>query len=85
MINHYLSILTDTLRAEGCADPLAHPLTLAALWDDLAALAGETPPASVRGYLAGDLSESEPHLSEDGGPAFGEASRDAGGAASMGG
>jgi hypothetical protein len=52
MVNYYLVILIDELRAEGVADPLAQRFTLAALWDDLASLAGESPPASVRAYLA---------------------------------
>ena len=54
MINHHLSVLVDQLRAEGISNPLAQSFTLAALWDDLAAIAGESPPAAVRGVL-GDV------------------------------
>lgn len=48
MVNRYLALLVEELRAEGLADPLAEAFTLAALWDDLARLAGETPPPAVR-------------------------------------
>ena len=85
MINRYLSILTDELRAEGIADPLAHPFTLAALWDDLATLAGEALPASVRGYLGDDANESDSPVSKDWGKAISVASQGAGGAVNMGG
>ncbi len=47
MINRHLSVLVDQLRAEGIADPLAQRFTLAALWDDLATIADESPPAAV--------------------------------------
>lgn len=53
MINRHLLALFDELRAEGIGDPLAQPFTLAALWDDLAALAGEPPPPFVRRALGG--------------------------------
>lgn len=79
MINRYLSILIDELRAEGIADPLAHSFTLAALWDDLATLAGELPPASVRGYLAGDMDANDPAPPPGGCLEVGGTSRDAGG------
>jgi hypothetical protein len=52
MINHHLSILVDQLRAEGIADPLAQRFTLAALWDDLATIADETPPTCVIAHLS---------------------------------
>lgn len=84
MINHYLSILTDELRAEGVADPLAQPFTLAALWDDLAAMAAEAPPAAVRRYLAGDADESETSLPEGASPALDGASRATGEAVNVG-
>lgn len=64
MINGYLSVLVDELRAEGIADPLAQPITLAALWDDLAVIAGEAPPASVREYLGGAANEPASTLGE---------------------
>jgi hypothetical protein len=64
MINRYLSALVDEMSAEGIADPLAQPFTLAALWDDLAALAGEAPPAPVREYLAGVANDPASSLGE---------------------
>ncbi len=54
MINHHLSVLVDQLCAEGIADPLAQSFTLAALWDDPAAIVGESPPADVRAVLGGE-------------------------------
>lgn len=48
MINRCMTLLSDELRAEGIRDPLVADFTFAALWDDLARLAGETPPAAVR-------------------------------------
>jgi len=53
MLNRHLITLVDQLRAEGVADPLAQSFTLAALWDDLAAIAGEPPPAAVQAALGG--------------------------------
>jgi hypothetical protein len=53
MLNHHLSALVDQLRAEGIADPLAQSFTLAAIWDDLAAITGESPPAAVQAALGG--------------------------------
>ena len=79
MINHYLSILTDELRAEGIGDPLAHPFTLAALWGDLATLAGEAVPAAVGDYLGDDTSESDAPMTRDEGKPIGWASRAADG------
>ena len=81
MINRYLSILIDELRAEGIADPLAQSFTLAALWDDLATLAGEAPPASVRGYLAGETGANNSAAPPVGRAAGSGTSRDTGGAA----
>ncbi len=48
MINRLLTLLTEELRDEGLPDPLGASFTLAALWDDLARLTGETPPTAVR-------------------------------------
>ena len=59
MINRHLLALFDELRAEGIGDPLAQSFTLAALWDDLAALAGEPPPPFVHRALGG--SRAAPH------------------------
>ena len=53
MLNRHLSALVDQLRAEGIAEPLAQAFTLAAIWDDLAAIAGESPPAIVQAALGG--------------------------------
>ena len=51
MLNRHLSALVDQLRAEGIGDPLAQSFTLAAIWDDLAAITGERPPAAVLAAL----------------------------------
>ena len=48
MINHLMALLLDELRAEGIPAPLPERFALAALWDDLARLAGETPPLAGR-------------------------------------
>ena len=40
--------------ADEIPDPLAQPFTLAALWSDLARLAGEEPPPAVVALLAGE-------------------------------
>jgi hypothetical protein len=53
MLNRHLSALVDQLRAEGIGDPLAQSFTLAAIWDDLAAITGESPPAAVLAALGG--------------------------------
>ncbi len=68
MINQHLSILVDQLHAEGIDDPLAQSFTLAALWDDLAAIVGEPSPAAVRAIL-GDT--QRPQIAPyDGAPAL---------------
>ncbi len=64
MINRYLSVLVDELRAEGIGGPLAQPFTLAALWDDLAVIAGGASPAPVREYLAGPANDPASPRSE---------------------
>ncbi len=43
--------LCAELAADGVPAPLAQPFTLAALWCDLCALAGEEPPAAVAALL----------------------------------
>ena len=43
--------LLAVLRAEEVPDPLHQPLTLAAVWADLACLSGEAPPAVVAARL----------------------------------
>ena len=48
MVSRYFDLLVEELQAEGLSDPLAETFTLAAIWDDLARLAGETPPPVVR-------------------------------------
>ena len=46
-ITDALRTLCDELAADGLPAPLAQSFTLAALWHDLARLAGEEPPAAV--------------------------------------
>ena len=50
-INALLEALRDELAAEGVPAPLAQSFTLAALWHDLARLAGEEPPSAVAALL----------------------------------
>ncbi len=45
-----LAVLVAEL-ADEIPDPLAQPFTLAALWSDLARIAGEEPPADVAALL----------------------------------
>ena len=52
MINRCIALLIDDLRAEGIGDPLAQSFTLAALWANLAAIAGEMPPPFVEEFLS---------------------------------
>lgn len=54
MINGYLTLLTEELLDDGVPDPLGQTFTLAALWEDLCRLAGETPPADIRQRHEGD-------------------------------
>ena len=51
-INDLLTMLCEELAAEGVPDVLAQPVTLAALWDDLARLAGEPLPRWVAAAVA---------------------------------
>ncbi len=46
-INQLLAQLVAELEAGEVPTPLTQPLTLAAVWCDLARLAGEEPPAAV--------------------------------------
>ena len=48
MINQCMTLLVQELEDEGIPAPLLCEFTLAAVWDDLARLAGETPPLAVR-------------------------------------
>lgn len=50
-INDALQALAADLAAEGMADPLAEPITLAALWHDLCQLTGESLPNDVAALL----------------------------------
>ncbi len=50
-VNELMIALVDELAAGDVPDVLAQPLTLAALWDDLARLAGEEPPRWVAAAL----------------------------------
>ncbi len=47
-INELLTALCEEMAAEGVPDVLHQPVTLGALWDDLARLAGEPCPAGWR-------------------------------------
>ncbi len=60
MINRLMALLLDELRAEGISSPLTERFALAALWDDLARLAGETPPTVVRQLYEADSPLSDP-------------------------
>lgn len=60
MIDRLMTTLIDELRAEGLPDPLGTSFTLAALWDDLARLAGETPPVAVRQCFEADSPLTDP-------------------------
>ena len=60
MINRLLPLLLDELHDEGLPDPLGASFTLAALWDDLARLAGETPPVAVRQRFEADSPLTDP-------------------------
>ena len=50
-VNDLMTALVDELAAGGVPDALTQPLTLAAVWDDLARLAGEAPPRWVVAHL----------------------------------
>ena len=52
-INTIMAALVEELVEEGMADPLGEPLTLAALWADLARLGGEPLPTDVAALLDG--------------------------------
>lgn len=58
MINQYMTLLVEELAGDGIPDPLAEVFTLAAVWDDLARLAGERPPAGVRRLNAGAVARA---------------------------
>ncbi len=53
MIDDAMRSLVAELAAGGVPAPLARPFTLAALWDDLARLAGEPTPPEVLALLDG--------------------------------
>ena len=60
MINQYLTLLVNELRENDVPDPLAQSFTLAAIWDDLCRLAGETPPPAVRCLFEADSPLTDP-------------------------
>ena len=60
MINRLMTLLLDELRDGGIPDPLTASCTFAALWDDLARLAGETPPTAVRQLYEADSPLTDP-------------------------
>ncbi len=47
-VNHLLAALVAELEAGDVPDPCGQRFTLAALWADLARLAGEEPPRAAR-------------------------------------
>lgn len=51
MVTTLLNALVDELVENDIAEPLGEPFTLAALWADLARLAGEPLPADVAALL----------------------------------
>jgi len=53
MIERLLRAMLAELIAADVPAPLGQPLTLAAVWADLARLAGEEPPADVLALLGG--------------------------------
>jgi hypothetical protein len=60
MINRLMTLLLEELRDGGIPDPLTGSFTFAAIWDDLARLAGETPPAAVRQRYEADSPLTDP-------------------------
>ena len=60
MINELMARLLDELRAGEVPDPLTASFTFAALWDDLARLAGETPPVAVRQLYEANRPPTDP-------------------------
>jgi hypothetical protein len=62
MINQYLTLLVTELRENDVPDPLAQSFTLAAIWDDLCRLAGETPPPAVRRLFETDSPLTDPSI-----------------------
>ena len=46
-LNELMAALVAELHEDGVPDPLAQPLTLGAVWLDLARLAGDEPPSGV--------------------------------------
>ncbi len=59
-INALLLALVAELRAEGVPDPLNERFTLAAVWADLARLAGETVPPALVAALDGPVPLAPP-------------------------
>ena len=60
MVNCYFALFVEELQAEGLVDPLAETFTLAAIWDDLARLVGESPPPAVRRRFEDDGPSANP-------------------------
>ncbi len=61
-VNALLLALVAELRAEDVPGPLSTPFTLAALWDDLARIAGEPLPADVAAVLNAPVPLAPPVL-----------------------
>ncbi len=60
MINQLMEQLAHELRIEGLPDPLTQAFTFATIWEDLARLAGETPPSAVRQMFEADSPLADP-------------------------
>ncbi len=59
-INRCMALLVDELLAADVPDPLRREFTLAAVWDDLARLGGETVPDEVRIALGEPIANIRP-------------------------
>ncbi len=59
-INQLLAQLVAELEAGDVPDPCGQRFTLAALWADLARLAGEEPPPAVRALVAASTPTTAP-------------------------
>jgi hypothetical protein len=58
-LNAIMAALVAELRAGGIPNPLGESFTLAAMWDDLARLAGEAPPAEVAALFEAPITPAD--------------------------